>query len=334
MLGGLESISAMLAEAFTAHGQAVTVFTETKAASEFVEQVGFNVTRGVGVVQLFRRWRDYDVILFMGLSLRALPWAVLSGRPVVVSHHGVYTGENFFSRLLGAFKRACTLCFRNICVSHFVAGHIPAKSVVIHNAYDHEVFINGSSCPRDRALVFCGRLVSDKGAELLIRALGIVLRKLSDVTLTIIGDGPERCSLEALTDKLGIGAKIDFVGWRRGSDLASLLGQHRVMVVPSLWEEPFGIVALEGLACGCRLVVTDRGGLPEAAGPWGRKCNPNSESIADAILDELVADVAPDPSRQDGVMQYLRDHRKDQVGDRYLTVLAHAAKSDSRKDRV
>ena len=47
------------------------------------------------------------------------------------------------------------------------------------------------------------------------------------------------------------------------------MNRHRVMVVPSIWEEPFGIVALEGLACGCEVVIARSGGLPEATGPFG-----------------------------------------------------------------
>ena len=50
-------------------------------------------------------------------------------------------------------------------------------------------------------------------------------------------------------------------------DLVNQLNQSEILVVPSLWSEPFGIVALEGLACGCALLASDAGGLPDAVGP-------------------------------------------------------------------
>ena len=59
------------------------------------------------------------------------------------------------------------------------------------------------------------------------------------------------------------------MGVKRGVELARFIARHRIMVVPSRWVETFGIVALEGIACGCVVVGTDRGGLPEAIGTCG-----------------------------------------------------------------
>ena len=60
-----------------------------------------------------------------------------------------------------------------------------------------------------------------------------------------------------------------FVGTRKDVELARLLNAHRFLVVPSRWVEPFGIVALEGIACGCAVVGSEEGGLKEAIGPCG-----------------------------------------------------------------
>jgi len=82
---------------------------------------------------------------------------------------------------------------------------------------------------------------------------------------TLVGDGPERRALE----EQARGLDVAFVGVKRGRDLAEILNAHRVLVVPSRWEEPFGVVALEAMACGCVPIVVKAGGLPEAVGEVG-----------------------------------------------------------------
>jgi len=79
--------------------------------------------------------------------------------------------------------------------------------------------------------------------------------------LTIIGSGPEEYSLRKLADDIGITGQVSFLGVKRGEESARLLNQHEILVIPSRWEEPFGIVSLEGIACGCVVIGSEGGGL-------------------------------------------------------------------------
>jgi glycogen synthase len=129
-------------------------------------------------------------------------------------------------------------------------------------------------------------LVSDKGVSLLLDAL----KALNPTPrLTIAGDGPERAALERQVADSGLDPHVDFVGPQHGEQLATLLRQHRVLVVPSLWQEPFGIVALEGIACGCVVIGSAGGGLAEAIGPCGVTF-PNGDvaALANAIRNLLT----------------------------------------------
>jgi glycosyltransferase involved in cell wall biosynthesis len=124
-------------------------------------------------------------------------------------------------------------------------------------------------------------LVSDKGAGMLLDALRLMNRQLQ---LTIVGDGPERPALEKQVIDLQLQAQVKFPGSRQGEELADLLRQHEILVVPSLWQEPFGIVALEGIACGCVVIGSAGGGLSEAIGPCGVTFpNGDARALADAI---------------------------------------------------
>ena len=109
--------------------------------------------------------------------------------------------------------------------------------------------------------------------------------------------------------------RVTFTGPKRGEELARLMNAHRVLVVPSRWAEPFGIVALEGAASGCTVVASDGGGLPEAVGPCGGVCaSGDAESLAQAI--ETVT--APDPA---AVAAHLARHRAGAVVAAYEAVL-------------
>jgi glycosyltransferase involved in cell wall biosynthesis len=113
------------------------------------------------------------------------------------------------------------------------------------------------SVPR---LISTSNLRPEKGIHILIRALAQV-RKKHDCELWIVGDGPERVRLETLAEELGLSNAISFLGIR--SDVAQLVQNSDVLIIPSLWQEPSGLVALEALACGVPVIASSVGGLPE-----------------------------------------------------------------------
>ncbi len=111
-------------------------------------------------------------------------------------------------------------------------------------------------------LLFLGRLVDTKGAEVLIRAVpGAESRLGRKLHLTIAGDGSERSKLQSLAQKLGISA--DFPGWVQGSEKVQLLRDADLLVMPSLWPEPFGLAGIEAGNLGVPAVGFALGGIPD-----------------------------------------------------------------------
>jgi glycosyltransferase involved in cell wall biosynthesis len=98
--------------------------------------------------------------------------------------------------------------------------------------------------------------------------------------------------------------QLTFVGQKSGAPLAEILNQHRVLVVPSRWAEPFGIVALEGIACGCIVVGSEKGGLKEAIGP----CGVTFENENVPALAEQLKRVLNDPNLQTNLRQQAAEH--------------------------
>jgi glycosyltransferase involved in cell wall biosynthesis len=110
-------------------------------------------------------------------------------------------------------------------------------------------------------LLYVGALAAAKGVHIAIRALALAQTQLPMVTLTIVGDGPDRATLEALAAELGVAQRVVFLGMR--SDVPQLLAAHDTMLVPSIWKEAFGYVLIEAMAVGCPVIASDVGGIPE-----------------------------------------------------------------------
>ena len=240
-VGGIEQIAKTLAFEFCNLNCTVEVVTDTQSVNNNDAQFPFLITRTSSLSQRYAAFKRADIVLFMNFTFAGVPVALLSGTPIVLSHHGIYrfTGS-LKTQLIELTKRQLTRFFRNISVSQFVANNIPGKSVVVPNAYDNNLF-KYSHAIRSRDFVFCGRLVSDKGADLLIGAFKVVLADFPQTTLTIIGDGPDRSQLEAQT-KAFANNSVQFTGILRNQELVNKLQEHACMSFLHYWKNPLASV--------------------------------------------------------------------------------------------
>jgi glycosyltransferase involved in cell wall biosynthesis len=319
-LGGIETASDALARAFVRRGHDVTVVTETP--SDRPDDLPYAVLRRPRPGALLAAVGACEVCLHNNISLRAAWPLLLRPRRWVVAHQTGLRRPGGCLSLADRAKRLALRFARSIAISKAVAADLPVPATIIPNPYRDDVFQRTNDGPRLYELAFVGRLVSDKGAALLLEALALLARDGLDARLLLIGSGPEEAALRARATALGLDAQVDFAGPRRGAELAGLLNQARILVVPSLWAEPFGIVALEGIACGCVVVGSALGGLPEAIGPCGVTF-PNGDAAAlAAALDRLLRDPASAAPLLAAAPAHLARHTADAVGDAYLKVLA------------
>ncbi|MBV8784982.1 MAG: glycosyltransferase family 4 protein [Gammaproteobacteria bacterium] len=297
-VGGLESVSQTLATEFVRQGHEVRLITRTPGT---VERCGkLQVLRAPGAAQLLGLARWCDVYFHNNISLpRAWPLLCVR-RPWIVAHHVWIPRRGLAARL----KRLALQAATSISVSHAIARDLPVPSHVIPNPYDDATFRELPDVGRSRDLVFLGRLVSDKGADLLLSALARLRAGGLVPSLTIIGSGPEEAALRRMSEALGLAGAVSFVGECRGAELVRRLNAHRIIVVPSRWQEPFGVVALEGLACGCIPVASSGGGLREAIGECGITF-PNGDAAA---LSEVLGNLLREPERVRQLRARARDH--------------------------
>jgi glycosyltransferase involved in cell wall biosynthesis len=137
----------------------------------------------------------------------------------------------------------------------------------------------------ERMVFFVGRMVHEKGVEVLVDAALELLGRRGDVKFVLAGDGPLRVNLMRRVESSGMAGKFYFLGFVSDEELAELYAAADVAVFPSLYE-PFGIVALEAMSMGKPVVVSDVGGLAEVVEPMvnGLKvpcCDPHA--LAGAI---------------------------------------------------
>jgi glycosyltransferase involved in cell wall biosynthesis len=284
-VGGIEEVSRVLVAEFARAGHEVRVVTTTR--EEDGAEFPFEIVRRPGPARLLALVRWCDVFFHNNISLQAAWPLLLARRPWVVAHHTWIARTDGRRGLRDRLKLRLLRRARNISISNAIAGHLGVPSRVIGDPYDGVVFKTDPHTVRDGDLIFVGRLVSDKGAALLLDALHLLKAKGVARTLTLVGDGPERAVLQARA----VGLDVRFVGVLRGCELAVQLNRHCVLVVPSLWNEPFGIVALEGIACGCAVVGSAGGGLPDAIGPCGVTFpNGDAAALADCLSRELPMD--------------------------------------------
>lgn len=328
-VGGLERIAQILATQAARFGHEVEVVTDTPGISDMDDQqFPFKITRTRQNQIRIQAFRRADAVLFMNVSLHGMRAAIAAGTPVIFSHHGIYRGRGLVGQSLELLKRHLTWFYPNISVSQFVARNMPAASVVVPNAFDDALFKQPERLVRERDFVFCGRLVSDKGADVCLRSVARVIQSEPGFTLTIVGDGPERTALQTMARSLGIAEQVRFTGSLNGQELVNVLQRHACMVVPSLCEEAFGIVALEGIACCDMVLVSRRGGLPEAAGACGIVVEPTVDNLASAMLAVVRARRAgallPGQPSDEVRQAHLARHTPEGVTQQYLAVVQQA----------
>lgn len=205
--------------------------------------------------------------------------------PLLVTVHATERGRhrshlpNVTSRQINQVEwHACYEAWRIIVCSSYMAAElsryfeVPLDKVsVIPNGVDVRPF---QSCPEERVrelssryapdgeklLFFIGRITPEKGVQVLLRALPILRQTYPNVRLLVAGKNSEQ--LQPLVDELRIGALVELLGFIDNETRNCLYRSADAAIFPSLYE-PFGIVALEAMAAGCNVIVSDVGGLSE-----------------------------------------------------------------------
>jgi len=321
-IGGIETVLQLLATEWQRAGEHVIVVSDVACPRSARRDFPFDVEYRPRPLQWGRLIRWADLFVHMNLSLKALwPRLLAPVSPFVVTHQGFYYSDSIHGRRNWRERLKVRLLpgAINIAVSRSIAARLPVSSDVIPNPFDDSTFHLGGRGDSERDLIFVGRLVSEKGAGLLLRAVERLRERELQPTLTFVGDGPEREWLRNRVQSLGMGNQISFAGACSSHQVANLLRRHEVLIVPSESEEPFGVVALEGAACGCVVLGSDGGGLPEAIGPAGLTYKRGDLADLSSKLAYLLLHPEQRAMYRQLAPAHLKRHRAALVANRYLS---------------
>lgn len=317
-IGGIEGFSSDLLAPLAERGVEVTVVTsrDDPALPAREQHLGIDVRRldFVGplmngdVDQMLRVRRDVSAIrdevvpdvlhvAYPGIgiyyALRLL--ASVHTPTVVCLHGGVEAGGALLRRALKAadwvtVNSEATLAAAKE-VDPTVAGRTSLISAVIAPLRSPEPVALPFSPP---VLVAAGRLVPEKGFDVLLEALAQIRDARPDVRLLLGGDGPERANLEAQARALGVQDALEIEGWLQPEDMDALFDRATVVAMPSRSEQ-FGRIAVEAALRGRPVVASRVDGLPEAVGgdETGSLVPPEDASA----LALAVLDLMHDPAR-------------------------------------
>ena len=323
-MGGLASITRLTAREFSKRGYRVKILTNCYDGKFIVPRCAICLNPSP--------WTSFasilcaDYVVCEGAIFRLCwPLLFLPKKCIVVRH---MPRPSRISALRHYMEKWLSLNAVWAGVSRFVAEREQIKTVVVPNACDPTIFYDDGRLKK-YDLIFVGAIHSYKGVDLLFDALELLVsRGISINRLTMVGEGEMVVELKNRLKNGKIGeCEVVFTGNLDAKGVAEGLRDAKVIIVPTRREkllEAFGCVAIEGAACGCIVVASDNGGLPEATGPCGVIFKSDDcKSLADAIEKVVTKGFRRDIG---AVSAHLRKYTPENLVNTYLNLLNKNAK--------
>ena len=251
----------------------------------------------------------FPASFFLGQFIRS------SGVPVVMTGHGT----DILLAVKGTFKffadralsKTDALTVNSEYMKSILQGNkLPSRVEIIPMGVDTDMFTPGAAKPsHSRTVLYVGRLIKQKGVDLLADAFIDVAKNIPDARLEIIGYGPEKESIKKLIDSQGLGDSISMVEMVPHSELAAIYRRSRVLVLPALIPEGLGMAPAEAGLCGVPTITFGLGGTRELIknGETGIIIEPRKEALAEALAklleDDRLADTMGENARNHLVLK-------------------------------
>ncbi|MDZ7333185.1 MAG: glycosyltransferase family 4 protein [candidate division KSB1 bacterium] len=176
-------------------------------------------------------------------------------------------------------------------------------------------------------ILFVGYLIEKKGIRYLLTAMPKIIAELPDAQLVLVGAGTELEQLKQQTKDLEIEDHVTFMGWVKNSDLPDYYLDADVFVLPSIVDskgktETQGVVLAEAMVCGCPVVGSNVGGIPDVITPEvGLLAEPkNSHDLAKKIV-MILSDIETHKKMSQAAISWAREHFSWQsVSRKYLEI--------------
>jgi glycogen(starch) synthase len=215
--------------------------------------------------------------------------------PMLLTLHGeVLRGnadgaDSVLERALGSADWVTSVSEAALRAARDLVPEIAARSSVAHSGV-RDVAVAPSVLPFDPPRLLCvARLVRDKGIDLALGAMALLSERFPALQMRIAGDGPARADLQAQASALGLGERVEFLGWVRPERIADVMNSASIVVMPSR-RESMPLVALQAGQMARPVAAANVGGLPEvvADGRTGILVPPEDPSALAAAIAGLL----------------------------------------------
>ena len=244
-IGGVSTTVSILAKAFVSLGHEVVVVTPAEGPTE---GYGYTVVRKPSPLALFRLYRQAELLILSNLAIKNIYPLVILKRAIALSHHSesaFHLSKSPVSRDVlrrFVFRRAT-----NFMTSEYIGRKSGLQSYAVTPPFANPEHIKAEvvkPAQERGGAVFVGRLEPEKGILYLLDRWGWVAETLGVKKLRIIGGGSLNTEIERRIAE-GLVGSVELVGKLGLEETAREMGKATYSIVPSLWEEPFGAVALE-----------------------------------------------------------------------------------------
>lgn len=304
LYGGIERIISMLVEGYVELGHEVSLFAhaESKTSARLFGYSGKTSTSGLDILkntflinkELFRN--KYDIIHSFGRLIYLLPQLPFR-TPKIMS----YQREPTISQVKKAkrLSKGNSLAFTG-CSAYISNQILPyAPAYPIFNGVNLKTYHFSNAISKDAPLVFLGRIEPVKGTHLAIQIALATKKKL-----IIAGNVPTEYN-EYFEQQIKpyLSDQIEYIGPVNDEQKNKLLGSALAFLMPIEWNEPFGIVMAEAMACGTPVIGFNRGSIPEViiSGLNGYRCNNLQEMI---VAVESIATIDRKIVREDAERRF------------------------------
>jgi L-malate glycosyltransferase len=260
-------------------------------------------------------------------NIFALPAAALARVPVRIGNRREINPDKTAAQI--ALQRAAyTFAHRVVANSRAAASRLERERIarrkiaVIPNGIDCSRFATHQEKTSRRRVIVVANLRREKAHDVLLRAAVTIVRRFPDATFDVVGDGPQREPLAALTHTLGLERAVRFLGHR--DDIPALLAAADIFVLPSR-SEAFPNAVLEAMAAGLPVVATAVGGIVELVadtrtGLLVRPDDPASLAarLCDVMLDAPFASRLGEAARAEAHARYSFDRMVDSFDRLYV----------------
>ena len=288
------------------------------------------------LASIFARFKSFDIIHIHNRPTYVFIAKKLNPKAKVILHMHNDHVLSLNKRQVLNLKKSCDLI---ISVSNYIQNNI-----ILHfkkndsNIYDIcKVCFNGtnpskfkviSNIKNENSLLFIGRLLPEKGIKQLMEAVLLVSEKIPEIKLVIAGnsgfghmdDTLFVKSLKQIAKKKT--TTFQFLGYISHEKVPDLFKKTSLYIVPSIWNEPFGIVVLEGMASKIPMIVSNKGGIPEITGNTiiSLDCN-NIELLAEKIIYALEHKKEMKEYAQKAYKRYINNFTWQHVQNNYITII-------------